>query len=332
MPEVLQLNRGTQVGPESVHGTVAAAGKSLKMLGLTMGPKVDFKIFPGMGRRFKTTAGLNSNMTVGKLAGKANYTEIVYPLSAQLGAATITTPGGGTLSRKWSWIPPLTGSIDPVSQTFEVGGSVKAQRFPYGICPDTALALVREGDCTFEGVVWGQAFVDGITMTPTPTGLPQIPLLGKHLCYYADNTSAGLGATKLLRVWDAKWSYKNAYNVLWPMDRTQTSFAAHADNPDPKPELILTVEADTAGMGLYADAIANTTKYVRIEAIGDIIEAAIPYSLTIDMACRITAISELKDGMGNTISLDITFTAIEDTAWASGQSVSIAVVNTLTAL
>lgn len=332
MAEVLTLNRGTQVGPESTHGTVVAATKQLKMLGLTMGPKVDFKIFPGMARRFKSTSGMNSNMVEGKLAGKANYTEIVYPLSAQWGQATISTPPGGTLSRKWLWVPPLAGSIDPVSLTFEVGGAARAQRFPYGICPDTAFAFTREADCTFEAAVYGQAFTDAITLTASPTFLPQIPILGRHLSYYSDNTSGGLGTTKLLRVWDAKWGYKGAYNVLWPMDRAQTSFAAHADNPDPKPELILTVEADTQGMGLYADAIANTTKYIRVEAIGDLIEGAINYSYVLDIASRITAIGELKDDKGNTVALDITFTPIEDNTWNSGQSISNYVINTLTAL
>lgn len=333
MADTLTLTRATQISVESTHGTVVAASKQLKMLGLLMGPQLDFKLFPGMARRATQTAALNKNMTVGKLAGKLNYSEVVYPLSMIWGAATITTPGGGTNSRKWLWTPPLTGTIDPKSMSFENGDSVRAQKFGYGFCPEVGMQLAREGDCQFESVVWGQAITDSITMTATPTQLEQIPVIGKHLSWYADNTSGGLGGTKLLRVWDgAKFGYANAYGVLWPMDRAQTSFATHADTDNPQPTFTLTVEADTQGMGLYADAIANTTKYVRMEAIGDLIEGSINYSMVIDMATRITKIGQLKDAGNNVIALDIEFTAIEDTSWGSGQFLSAYVINKLTAL
>jgi hypothetical protein len=332
MAETLTLTRATQIAVETTHGTVVSANKQLKMLGLTMGPNLDFKIFKGMARRANSTVVLNKNMTVGKLGGKLNYTEIVYPLSGIWGAATITTPGGGTLSRKWAWIPPVSGVIDPKSFSFENGDSVRAQKFGYGFCPEISMSLAREGDCEFESVVWGQAMTDGITMTSSPSVFDQIPVVGKHLSWYVDTTSAGLGTTKLLRAWTGKFGYSDAYNVLWPMDRAQTSFAVHADNDSPKPEFTLTVEADTQGMGLYAAAIAGTPQYVRMESFGDIIESTIPWSLVIDMATKITKIGELKDGTGNTIALDVTFTAIEDPSWGSGQFLSAYVINKQTAL
>jgi hypothetical protein len=297
-----------------------------------MGPSLDVKMFQGMARRADSTTQINKNMTVAKLGGKLNYTEIVYPLSAIWGAATITTPGGGTNSRKWVWTPPPFGVIDPKTFTFENGDPVRAQKFAYGFCPEVTMDLAREGDCNFNSVVWGQALTDSITMTATPGVFDQIPVIGKHLCWYVDPTSGALGSTKLLRAWSGKFGYLTAYNTLWPMDRSQTSFASHADNDNPQPSFDLTVEADAQGWGLYAAAIANTTQYVRMEAFGDIIESTIPWSLVIDMATRITKISELKNGAGQTIAFDVHFDAIEDTTWGTGQFMTAYVINKQTAL
>jgi hypothetical protein len=332
MADAITLTRATQLGIESTHGTKVAATKTLQMLALEMGPNLDFKIFDGMARRFTVASAINKNMTVGKLAGKLNFTEIVYPLSSIWGAPTITTPGGGTISRKWLWTPPLSGVIDPKSLTYENGDANRAERFGYGICPMVSMELVREGDCQFESVVWGQDMVDPFTLTAALSPVPQIPIVGKYISIYADNTSGGLGGTKLLRVFNAKFGYADAWNVIWPMDRAQTSFATHIDGATPKPTLVLSVMADVAGWGLYADALANTTKYIRLEAIGPIIEAAIPYTYNIDMAVRITDVGTLKNGAGDIVMFDLTCTIIEDSAWGSGTAISAYVINTQTAL
>ena len=307
-----------QVGPESTNGTIVAATKQLTLVELEVGPELEFKLFPGMGRRFMAASGLNKDMTAGKLGGVANYTEEVYWATMLWGNVSPTTPVGATLGRKWLWTPSLSAAITHKSFSFEVGNAIKAQKFGFGLLTDFGLKLNRD-DQQIEGALIGQALVDNITLTGAlPIILPQ-PALGAHLAVYADTTFGGLGVTKLTSAWDMSWKYSKGQEDRWPIDRLLTSFGDVVDL-DPTVEFYCKVSADAQGQTLLAAARANTTQYVRVESIGPQIETGSPnqfWTRTIDMACRITKAEKYTDEKG-VRAIGFTFTAIEDASLGGG--------------
>lgn len=307
-----------QVGPESVAGTIVAATKQLTLVELEVGPDLEFKLFPGTGRRFLAATGLNKDMTTGKLAGKANYTEEVYWATMLWGAATITTPVGATLGRKWLWTPSLSAAITKKTLSFEVGNAIKAQKFGFGLLTDYGLKLNRD-DQELEGALIGQALVDNITLTGSLPIIQPIPALGAHLSVYADTTFGGLGGTKLTNAWDMTWKWSKGLEDRWPIDRALGSFGDVVDL-DPTVEFYAKVSADAQGQTLLAAARANQTQYVRVESIGPQIETGSPnqfYTRTIDMACRITKAEHYTDEKG-VRAIGFTFTAIEDATLGGG--------------
>jgi hypothetical protein len=55
------------------------------------------------------------------------------------------------------------------------------------------LTFNRSAGVTLGGAAIGQNIQDNITMTASPTGVEDVPILPTHLDVYVDNTSAGSG-------------------------------------------------------------------------------------------------------------------------------------------
>ena len=331
MAEVATQQKVTQLGPETVPGTGVAATKGLVLSEVSLQPDPNVEEFGGVGRRFMVASAITRNRSVGKIGGPSNYTDFVYWGSAAWGPAVITTPAGGTLARKWAWDISLTAALGQKTFTLEDGTAVRAQKGTYLIVPDFGEKWGRDR-CDQNGSFITQGMQDGITLTGGATLLPRMPHVGSHNNYYYDASSGGIGGTKLTRVWDASWDWKGGLVEKYPQDRANTSYATHVDI-DPVPELTMLVAADAAGMAMYADCLADTTKYLRFEAIGPMIETGSPnqfYAKTIDAAVRLTKPpTELKDEKGIR-AIGFSFRPIEDTVW--GFSMRISAVNTLTAL
>lgn len=327
------LNRVTQIGMEVTPGTLVAATKKLQMIDLQTAANPTFQSYPGTARRFNVAHALNQQQSVLKLGGKFNYTEMVYVYSNMYGAATITTPVGATLARNWKWQIPLSGSITRKTWSIEEGDSIAARTMAYGLLSGWGFKADRESEIALsgDGVAYGQT--GGATLTGSLSAVPQIPLLGKHINIYADNTWAGIGGTQLSKPMqtELKWSKDN--DVYWTMNRSNTSFAEHVDMP-PAVDLSLMYPNDATAASLMTDALANTTKYVRFEAIGDKIEVGSGgpdqfYTTMIDIPCRITKVDSDADQKGVRVRT-FHFTPIEDST--AGFGAVIQVVNTQTAL
>lgn len=127
MPEVLEVTRSLQLGVEVTAGTTVAATKRMQTLGYMPDMKLVAEPFVPAGQFLETVMVLSKEWTEGTLTGKPSYGELVYPLSALLGPATITTPGGGIVSRQFKW--NIYGNVALVPQTFssENGDSTEAE-------------------------------------------------------------------------------------------------------------------------------------------------------------------------------------------------------------
>jgi hypothetical protein len=336
MAERMSVNKGAQIGAESVPGTGVAANKALQLLDLDFAAEFDTKAFTGNGRQFVNTVRRNKDWTSGKWDMKSNegtpaasYSELVYPWSAVHGAATITTPGGGTISRQWAWDVALTGPTTAKTFTVEQGDSVRAHKAAYVLPTGWNLKADREG-VGASGNFIAQALSDGISMTNAPTLLPITPILGADWTLYRDSTSGGIGGTALSRVYSVELDYPDIYAASWPGNQAAAtnSFATHVQVA-PKPVLKITQQADTTGMTGLADIRAGTTEYFRFQCVGALIEGAINQKLIIDCAAQYADKIEIKDG-DDVVEVTYILTIVEDTTWTHAMLLKL--INTLTAL
>jgi hypothetical protein len=149
---------------------------------------------------------------------------------------------------------------------------------------------------------------------------------------FVDTTSAGLGTTKLLRDFNAVFRYSDARGPVWPINSANASFASDVQT-EPSVQMELTVAADSVGMGLLVNARAGDTRYIRLSAVSteNAGATAAKYDLLIDMAGKISNIAAFDDNEGVKV-LTYTFDAVYDSAWGSGQFMTVRNTNQITAL
>lgn len=327
MPERAAVFEGIQIGVETTPGTSVAANKKLTALSIEPSPNAEIAQFAPMGSKHNTITALGKEWVLAALAGKPTFTEIVYPLSSVITTPVITTPGGGTTSRDWTFTPAGSAADTPKTFTVEAGSSLRAHKFTHGMVDEFTLAFNR-GEVDLSGSLFGQALTDGITLTASPTTIALTPVLAKQFSVYVDATAGGLGTTKLLRVIDGEFKIGSRFGQVWPVDAAQASFAAYVEIK-PEVTLRLSLAADAAGMAYLTNMRNATRSFIRVEAIGAVIEAAITYKLRIDMAGEVINAGGFKVSDGLYV-VDWTWSAMEDSGW--GKAYQVVVTNTLTAL
>ncbi|MFZ6028039.1 MAG: hypothetical protein ACOYYS_10015 [Chloroflexota bacterium] len=163
----------------------------------------------------------------------------------------------------------------------------------------------------------------------TPTELEAIPVLPTHICIYMADAQADLDAADPLeRVLSCSWGYTDVEGALWTLNRDVASFAVTVPT-EPKLEFKIKMAADDEGMTPLTNIRAGSTKFFRIEAIGDVIEGAITYELTIDIAVKFQTPTEFADEEG-VYALEWTAEGVHDATW--GKATELTVVNDIASL
>lgn len=326
MPERSAITQVVQIGVETTMGTSVAANKAPLSFMFTATPNIETDEFTPMGYKYPTLITPNKDWVEADIAGKAAYEDIVYLLSCILGTATITTTG--TTGKQWAFAPSSTTEDAIKSLTVEVGSSLRAGKWTYGIISDFGISFSRDG-IDLSGKMLGQNYTDGITLTASPTALALVPILPGQVSVYLDSTSGGLGTTKLLRAFKADWSLAGRFGPIWTLNAALASFAAHVEG-DPTNDIALLVEADAAGMALLTNLRAGTTQFIRIEAVGAVIGAGpATYKFTLDAAVKVGAANELGDEDG-VYAIEWPLKIVHDGTW--GKAFTVTVINSLAAL
>ena len=309
-------------------GTAVVSNKQMSALNVEVGPSIDFNAFRPSGHKYSTIVSVGKDWASANISGQPTYTEIVYPLSSLLGAATIATPSGGTASRSWTFAPSTTSADLPNTFTVECGSSVRASKFSYGLVTGMTIPFDRD-NMTMSGEMIGQFLTDGITMTGTAAAIALVPILPKQLTVYMDGTSGSLGSTTMGRVISGDITLTGKYAPLWVVNAANTSWVTHVE-VEPTATFKLLVEADAEGGALLTAARAGTTKFMRLRGVGDVIEAGtITYRFTADVAGKVEAVTPYQDSNG-VYCQEFTFRMVHDSGW--GKALTAEVINALTAL
>lgn len=329
MAEQATVNSVTQVGPEVTPGTGVAATHVWASMYLSDEPKLDTKQYVAQGRLYPASSFRGKGWSELKPVGEADYNDIVYPLSSMFGAATITTPVGSTTARQWLWTPVLKGAALGQTFTIERGTAVQARKYAYTIFDALTLNYSKD-EIAIDGHAYGREIATGITLTAAVPELAAQPARGTDTNIYLDTTSGGIGTTQLTRVGSASFSFANYCAPYYGIDKTQTSYSVIV--PDqPQVTAKFKVAADAAGMALYNHLTAGDKVYMRFSTVGVLIDGTADYSLIIDCVGYISAPAAFGDDQ-KIEAIEYTLTIGEDSAWSSGTSMIITVINAIQAL
>lgn len=330
MAEQATVNSVTQVGPEVTPGTGVAATHVWSSMFLADEPKLDTKQYVAQGRLYPASSFRGKGWAELKPSGEADYNDIVYPLSSLFGPAVITLATGGvTLAHQWKWTPLLTGAALGQTYTIERGTAVQARKYTYVIFDGLDLTYSKD-EIQIGGHAYGREIQNGITLTAAVPELAAMPARGTDTNIYLDTTSGGIGTTQLTRVGSASISFANYCASYYGIDKTQTSFSVIVPTM-PQVQVKFKVAADATGMGLYTHLTAGDKVYMRLSTIGGIVDGTADYTMTIDLVGYISAPAPFGDDQAIE-AIEYTVTVGEDTAWNTGTSMIITVINALSAL
>lgn len=329
MAERASVFQGVQLGVETTPGTAVPANKKLGSLSIQPSIRSESSVFRPMGTKYATVVAQNREWIEASLEGQPTFDEMIYPLSSVLTTAAVTQPDsvGAPSAYLWTFDPKSSAADTPKTFTIEQGDAGRAHRFAYGIVSELGLEFSRSG-IGLSGSMLGRRLQDGVTLTASPTSIPLIPILPTQVNVYMDNTAAGLGTTKLTRNFAANLSIGDRFNPVWPLDSSLNSFAATVE-AEPTATLEMNMAVDSQWDGILTALRQGDTKFIRIEAVGGTIAAAVNYRFTIDLAGKVSDVGDFDDEDGVFV-VPPTFEIVHDGGW--GRALKVEVVNTRSAL
>lgn len=337
MAERSTISQRVQIGVETTSGVAVAATKNLLATSIGVSVAEDVHTFQPKGAKYATIVYNGREWADADISGDATYSELQYPMASAITTPVVSqlldsaTPTG---AYKWVFDPVTFGADTPKTYTVEQGDAVRAHRAASLIFTGFGIKWDRKG-VTVTGDGYAAAIEDGITMTSTGvTSIPTVPIQPTQLDCYLDDTVAGLGTTKQLRVISGEWSVTGKYGSLFVVDSSKPSFVANVEK-DPASTFKLKVEADAQGMAQLNKFRTGASQFLRLTAKGPKIYSGattagdVYNSLTVDVAGKISAVSKFEDSDG-VYAVEFTFTTVHDSNW--GRAFLISLVNSLATL
>lgn len=329
MAERTSVTQVCQFGTETTKGTSVAANKLLPSVALNFGVQASFTEVRASGNKFPTLEVLGKEwVNIKAPAQPTTFDEITHFLTSLLAYAA-SVQQGATTAYLWTLAPSSTVEDTVKSFTIEQGSSYRAHKATY--CQAVGMQLSGDRDkIDFSADFVGQALTDGITLTASPTSLPQAPLLAKDATVYLDTTSGGLGTTKLSRVLSWELALKNKVGPLWIVDKATTSFVALVEMPIDATFKVM-VEADANGMTHLTNMRAGSRRFIRLDVTSDTLAGtAFPYYAKFDFAGEVAEQpSEFSDKDG-VYAIEYTYKLVHDATW--GKALTVGVMNKQTAV
>lgn len=319
MVDRAKVLESVQIGLEVTEGTAVAAPTNIRSVSIETKIGGAAELFRPEGRRFNTLGTLNQEWSTFAVNGKATYTEICYILPMLFGNPAPTNTGIAVKTRVYTMSD--TAYLTPVTATIMKGGSVRAQKFAGSLLTDFTMSFSRKSGISLTGSGIGRLFTDGITMTPTPADIALVPIVGKQLDCYIDATAAGLGTTKLTRVFSLEHSLTGVFGPVWAIDSTQSSYSGHVDLA-PGTGVKFMAEADATGMAYLTQFRAGTLMFVRVQALGADVEATFPYTFTYDVCLLIKSVTPDEDEDGVT-TVTYECELVKDSTWATALNITV---------
>jgi hypothetical protein len=332
MAENASVFQGVQLGKETTPGTAVAATKKLTAMSFDPSPAVEISTFKPSGSKYNTLTAQIYEQVDFDVAGQPTYTEIIYALSSLITLPTPTTPGGGTLSRRWTFESAQAGPDAPATYTAEVGSTERGHRFTNAIISELSFGFSKTGEPEMSGSGFGRALEDPFTLTTAGLStIALIPVLPTQVNVYSEATGAATAtpSNRLTRDFEWTWSLGGRYSPVRVLNAANSSFETHVE-AEPDLTMGLTTSVDTQGMGFLADLRAGTPRFIAMHAqTTSFIETTIPYDFWVDTCGAVNDTDGFDDTDGSR-TVSWSFAGLYNGTW--GKAFSIRATNTLTAL
>lgn len=325
MADRFLVSETTQIGVEASIGVAETPTIQLNGVSVEIDTDLEVDEFGPSGMLPMTIVAPRQEWASGSLAGYPTYTELPYVLSNVLGAANVTTPSGATDARRWLWEPDESTPWTPKTWTLRRGVSGDtAEEANYLLLSGLSLSFSRTATPEISGDLFARRL--DYTASLAATGVsshPLVPILPTQCDVWLDSASGSLGTTKLLRDFEFSWSISDLFDMIWPLNSSLTSFAAHSVQK-PTIEAMLRMGNDAAGRALVANMRAGSTVWVRFRANGgtDSIESGFDYQLTIDVPLKVFSAPGRGDENGLS-TLEWTFRNVYDPTWGKWISIEL---------
>lgn len=328
MPERSVVSQSTQIGVETTAGTAVSASKLLNSLSFEPGVEFETNVFRPMGQKYTSIVVPAKEWMSWTIGGPAAYGEIVYPLNSVLVASTAST--SDTTAKIWTFTPAARTEDTVKTFTIEQGSSVRAHKSTYLLVSEYNLEFTRS-EVTQSGTCISQRLQDGITMTGSPTGVEEKPVIPTHVDLFIDSTSAGLGVTQMTRAFRVALNVGNRFGPVWPLISTASSYVSHVEL-EPSVQCEIRLESDATGMGFLTNARAGDTRFCRIKATSTELAGAatLAYEARFDFAFKIEAISSPVEDEEGVAVVNYTGQIVYDTTWT--KALEARIINKVSAL
>ena len=327
MTERASKSQRLQLGWETTYGTTVAATRRLLGLMLEIDSQATRRANFAQGYNFPSSTSLEKDFTEADMSGTLVFDEVIVPLQLALGVVTPTALTPAT-AMQWVWNVPNSGDITPRAATIEKGDATTGERFSGAVATELEFSWDRE---TIElgGTLIGQQLdVAAVMATTGVTAFPQINMESAGIGVWIDTTSAALGTTRMLRVFEGGLSLSNLFGQVWPLNELKASFDAIVST-QPESETTMILAANAAGKALLTSLRNGDRRFLRWACRGPQIGAGpARYLFQIDMAIEVTDVDSFEDADG-IYAIPLTFQPMADETWA--KSIVVTVVNTQTA-
>ncbi len=157
----VSVERGTvfetlQLGVEATPGVRVAALKRLLCTMISFEPQIPVNPYRPSGSLAPTTATGGKEWTQGSLSGAMCFNDLVYLAASNLCAPVITTPGGATNTRRWTFKPNNFTPNNVKTYTAEKGSWAGAERALYLLINSLGMVF-NTTESTVNGAVLGKA-------------------------------------------------------------------------------------------------------------------------------------------------------------------------------
>jgi hypothetical protein len=334
------ISQGVQLGVESTYGTGVTADKKLQSLSMRMTPDLAFEQYRPANNKFIAATAITQIQSALDIASSPlNYTELVYPLSSLMGAATISTPGGATLSRNWLFSVNPSAADAAKSFTVQQGDGTTLVEATGVVVNSLDLTIEEGAGASISGNGFGGRLIPAVSVMDTLAGTQPSLLVANwtQASVYIDDVPVDhgdipttFGTTKRTAIFSANPSFADRYELIRVLDAALGGSPAAIAEVPVTFQMDMQMAADSFGRGLITAAEDGEPKLIRIELIsGTEIESGFPYSMTIDFHAMIGDGGD-EDERNGAQAINWTWSAVYNATW--NKAVEINIVTGQTAL
>lgn len=294
--------RKIQFAKETTRGTPVVTGMDLLLGRLTMTPTLT--LYTPEDEERNSLALLHRRSIVGQQAalkydGSVSFEQIINFLAMGLiGGVTPTIPGGGVLSRDWTFEPTLIALAAPDAFTFQYGDNQQAYQTVFAMASQLEFTYAIGEPVVLSAELFGR-FPTKVTFGAAPTTVTIEDAISQKTVLTSAATWAGIpGAvvsntliSAVIRIPTGMTPVRFADGLLEFSDFHEQKWAADVE---------LVFRHNASGVAEYDKYTDDGHRFFRLETTGTLIEGVLNKLFRLDLAMRYTEAPELlgeQDGL-----------------------------------